>query len=94
MAANNLDDIHVSDGLNDRLQIIAAIGDMLGSVRPDELADDTLLHLGQLIYRTAREANELTEELWRRLHAAKVELGVYPAMNENADGTGTAERER
>lgn len=72
--SNDLSDIDVSDDLTYRLQTIAAIGDMLGSVRLDELSDDTVINLGVLLFRAAREANVLAEEMWERMQAARFKI--------------------
>lgn len=81
-AYSDLETTTLSDRLDDKHEILAAVGDVLGSVALDELADDTPRQLGMLVFRAAREANELSEELWRRFHRAKVALGEYQELDE------------
>ncbi|MCA9970647.1 MAG: hypothetical protein KC425_10555 [Anaerolineales bacterium] len=71
----NMLDTELSSDLDDRLSAIAALGDVLGSVRADELADDSIGQLGALVRRLANDANALGAELWGRLRAAKVADG-------------------
>ena len=77
--------------LHECTSTIVALGDVLGSVNADELDDTTLTQLASLVKRAALDARELTDELWRRLRTAKVQLGVYPDLSEIADRvTGSA----
>lgn len=74
-------DTRLCEDLDDRLQCITALGDLLGLARPDELADGTPLRIGQLIYRTAIEANDIAEEIWSRWRRAKAELEQHPLID-------------
>lgn len=82
---STLHDTTLSVRLEDVLRTIVAVGDVLGSARVDELAADTSLHLGQLIYQLGREANVLSEEMWSRLRDGKAEAGYCSSLEESSD---------
>lgn len=87
MNSKRYSDMHetaVSSQLDGRLSTLSAVADLLGSAPADELAVDTLPQVAGLMQRLADEAHDLADELWRRLRTAKVQLGVYPDLNEIA----------
>ena len=72
-------------------ELVAVLHSRTLEVNADELDDTTLTQLASLVKRAALDARELTDELWRRLRTAKVQLGVYPDLSEIADRvTGSA----